>query len=152
MRSLLLTLPLLLVGCAAPGSSTAPNLDADRLALDGFDPTTYFEGDPRRGDAALALEHDGAVYRFVDAEHRARFEADPERFVPEYGGWCAWAVSEGYTYEVDPESYLIQDDRLLLFYDGTFGDTRALWLEDDADARLDAADANWVALGEAEAE
>lgn len=134
---------LLLAACASPGVATGPNVDPSGVAISGYDPTTYFEGTPRRGDARFTATHEGSTFLFVDAEHRDRFAADPERFAPEYGGWCAWAVAEGYTYEVDPESYLIQDGRLLLFYAGTWGDTRAQWLESDGAERLASADTNW---------
>ena len=92
--------------------------------------------------------HDGATFRFASAEHRDAFVADPARFAPAYGGWCAWAIAdgEGALVEVDPESFLIQDGRLLLFYDGWFADTRGMWLAEDTLVLGERADANWQRL------
>lgn len=124
------------------------NLGKHRLAIEGYDPVTYFPeggGDPKKGDAKITERHRGVVYRFRDEAHRELFRATPERYEPAYGGWCAWAMSSDDRVEVDPESFLIQDGELLLFYDGFFADTRKKWRKGDVDALKRSADANWKA-------
>jgi YHS domain-containing protein len=107
------------------------NLGKGALALEGYDPVAYFPeggGAPLPGDAKLTAELDGAKYRFASEAHRAWFLAEPARYRPKYGGWCAYAMVDGDDVEVDPKSFLIEHGRLLLFYKGLFADTRAKWL------------------------
>lgn len=116
------------------------------IALGGYDPVAYFEeGVARIGEGAHVVEHAGATYRFASQEHRDAFAADPERYVPAYGGWCAWALADGdgQLVEVDPESWIIQDGRLLLFYDGFLADTRSKWTQGDREELARDADRNW---------
>ncbi|MDX2016311.1 MAG: YHS domain-containing (seleno)protein [Planctomycetota bacterium] len=117
-----------------------------RLAIDGYDPVAYFaEGGavPAKGRADLTVEHEGAIYRFASEKNRDAFKANPERYEPAFGGWCAWAMLEGEKVEVDPESFLIQNDRLLLFYKGFLADTRSKWSKGDTAAELTKADGQW---------
>lgn len=155
-RPLRLLLVLLSLGqaCAGPrtefrpGESTALTDEAG-LALGGHDPVSYFDAaGPVPGSADHEFAHEGVRYRFASPANRDRFAEDPARFLPEFGGYCAWAVAdgEGSLVEVDPRSFLIQDGRLLLFYDGLLADTRALWLERDMGELLESADANWRRL------
>ena len=68
------------------------------LAIKGYDPIAYFDdGKPAKGDKKHTVEWMGATWRFTTAERRDRFTEDPERYAPQYGGYCAWAVSQGYT-------------------------------------------------------
>jgi YHS domain-containing protein len=125
------------------------NLGPDGLALAGFDPVTYFPefgGRGQKGSALHALRHRGAVYRFVSPENKAAFIADPRRFEPAYGGWCAYAMASGDKVEINTASFLVQDGRLMLFYDGLLGNTRKQWLAGDTAAQAVKADANWTAL------
>jgi thiol-disulfide isomerase/thioredoxin len=143
---------------AARAEASAPvrkpaewNLGGARLALGGHDPVAYFPeggGEARKGSADITVELAGAVYRFATEEHRARFVADPARYEAAYGGWCAWAMAQerGEKVEVDPESFLVQDGRLLLFYDGFFADTRTSWRKGDGAALARTADDNWTRL------
>lgn len=89
-------------------------------ALRGYDPVAYFvQGQATRGEPELALEWDGATWHFASEENRARFAEEPERYAPAFGGYCAFAVSEGYTANGDPEVWAIVDDRLYLNFDPT---------------------------------
>jgi hypothetical protein len=146
-------LVLVIAGVAAMAylgrARPAYNVGADGVALGGFDPVSYFAeggGTPLRGDPALTAEHEGRRYRFASAANRDRFVADPERFEPAYGGWCSYAVANGYKFEVDPESYLVADGRLLLFYRGMLGDARTEFEKEGVAAGVTKADGNWPAL------
>lgn len=78
------------------------NVGADGIAMDGFDVVAYFtEGKPVKGDASHSVTHEGATWIFANAEHAAKFAADPTAYAPKYNGWCAYAMSEGYGAEVD---------------------------------------------------
>jgi YHS domain-containing protein len=75
------------------------------VAIKGFDPVAYFvEGKPRQGASNFTVEWQGATWRFANAQHRDAFKATPEQFAPQFGGYCAWAVSQNYTASTDPEN------------------------------------------------
>jgi YHS domain-containing protein len=125
------------------------NLSSDGLALSGYDPVSYFPeggGAPQPGSPQYSSERDGRRYQFASEQNRARFEAQPERYEPAFGGWCAYAVANGYKFEVDPLSYRVADDRLLLFYRGWLGDAHAEFEKEGVAEGLSRADANWPQL------
>ncbi|MFT5285464.1 MAG: YHS domain-containing protein [Planctomycetota bacterium] len=122
------------------------NLSKSGLAIDGYDPVAYFpEGGSRaiEGKKSLVVTIREVTYRFSSEKNREAFLADPERFEPDFGGWCAWAMTNKEKVEIDPESYLIQADRLLLFFDGFFADTRKSWQAEDEEQLNSRATANW---------
>lgn len=121
---------------------TNVSTDRNKLALGGYDPTSYWRGGPVKGNPAICTHHNGAVYHFASKANKARFLAAPGAFLPEYGGYCATAVSEGKIYPGDPTRYKITDDRLFLFCEDHGGDTRPTWEENEL-ARSAAADRNW---------
>lgn len=90
----------------------------DGVAIRGYDPVAYFRnGGPRPGKAEFTVRHGGATWRFASAEHKALFEADPEHYLPAYGGFCAYGTSRGYLVKIEPEAWSIVDGRLYLNYD-----------------------------------
>lgn len=98
---------------AAP--SALLNIDKDGLALDGYDPTSYFiDGKPVKGDPALTRQFQGATYRFVDADHKNAFEKDPTKYRPEFGGFCGYAASTDKVSTVNPEIWQLVDGHLVL--------------------------------------
>lgn len=110
------------------------------VAINGYDPVAYFtEGKPVEGSAEFTSDWDGATLQFASAENKAMFDGDPEKFAPKYGGYCAYAVSKGYTASTDPGAWSIHEDRLYLNYSKS---VRALW---SARKRhhIEQADANW---------
>lgn len=109
-------------------------------AIDGTDPVAYFtEGRPVEGSSAHTYEWRGATWRFASAENKALFVADPERYAPQYGGYCAWAVSQGYTASTEPEHWSIVDGKLYLNYSASVQKT---W-ETDKPGFISKANANW---------
>ncbi|MBC2608109.1 YHS domain-containing (seleno)protein [Pelagicoccus albus] len=109
---------------------TGRNLGEGNLALEGYDPVSYFnDSGPELGKADWQVTWESAVYRFASEENRDRFLKSPERYGPAFGGWCAWAMREGDLVEVGPLSYRVFEGRLLLFYDGFWGDTRGKWVK-----------------------
>jgi YHS domain-containing protein len=84
-----------------------------RVALSGYDPVSYFTpGRPEKGNDAFWFAFDDAIYHFKNAEHRAIFAAEPERYAPQYAGYCAAALSKGYKTEPDPEAWAIVNGKL----------------------------------------
>ena len=123
------------------------NADKNGLALQGYDPVSYFgpEG-PRKGSADFTATHQGVSYRFVSAENRDRFAMEPDRYAPQFGGYCGWAASRDYLAPIDPEAFTIMDGRLILQYSRK---VLEMWQQDPR-ARLTLADKNWPGLVERE--
>ncbi|WP_299487243.1 YHS domain-containing (seleno)protein [Acaryochloris sp. IP29b_bin.137] len=119
------------------------NLTEQNVAINGYDPVSYFATHPVPGSSDITATHGGATYYFAITENKAKFEANPEAYVPQYGGFCAVAVSEGKLVPVDPETYLVTDDKLYLFYNGEHGNTKPQW-EADAATMKSNADAAWA--------
>lgn len=113
------------------------------LAVSGYDPVAYFtQGRPAKGDARFKLSYRGAEWRFASAANLARFKANPAAFAPQYGGYCAWAVSQGYTASGDPTVWKIVNNRLYLNYNRQVGQT---W-EKNIPGFIRAGNANWPRL------
>lgn len=103
------------------------NIDGDQLALEGYDPVSYFSEQPKKGYPALQIRHNDVLYYFENEENRLTFSENPDKYVPAYGGWCAWAMLDGDKVEVDPLSYKIINGKNHLYYNGFWGDTLAKW-------------------------
>jgi hypothetical protein len=110
------------------------------VAVGGYDPVAYFrEGKPVKGREDLTIEHEGVRWRFASEANRDAFKAEPANFAPQYGGYCAWAVSRGYTAKGDPNAWSVVDGRLYLNYDVN---VRRDWLR-DVPGNIRKGDANW---------
>ena len=111
------------------------------LAIKGYDPVAYHKkGEPVKGSGQHEIEWKGAKWRFASAAHRDLFASDPEKYAPRYGGYCAWAVSQGYTASVDPvNAWNIVDGKLYLNYNV---EIKEKW-EKDIPGHIQQADANW---------
>lgn len=151
--SLLLMLVLATAAWGQSGTGTDHddfNLDKNGLALKGYDPVSYYTGSPQQGREELTLNNDGTRNRFISRDHMARFKADPDKFTPAYGGWCAWAMLDGDKVDIDPKSFKIIDGRNYFIYNGFWGDTLKKWnarVEKETEpALLIKADANWAQI------
>ncbi|MEM9140466.1 MAG: YHS domain-containing (seleno)protein [Pseudomonadota bacterium] len=112
-------------------------------AIDGTDAVAYFtEGKPVEGSKSFTHDWNGATWRFSSAENRDLFAANPEKYAPQYGGYCAWAVSQGYTASTDPNAWKIVDGKLYLNYNR---DVQSKW-EANVPGHIKSADANWPSV------
>lgn len=118
------------------------NANEQGVAIQGYDPISYFTDDPVAGNPQITSSYGGAIYYFSSEENKAQFEAAPEQYIPEYGGFCAVAVSEGKLVPVNPETYKVTDGKLYLFYNGEFGNTKPQWEADEVTLRSNA-NARW---------
>lgn len=118
------------------------NLTEQNVAISGYDPVSYFSDRPIPGNPDISASYGDATYHFATAENKAQFEADPERYIPQYGGFCAVAVSEGKLVPVDPETYKVTEGKLYLFYNGEHGNTKPQWEADEATMKRNA-DEQW---------
>ena len=105
------------------------NLNKHRVALQGYDVVSYFLNNKAVvGNKALTAEYAGAFYHFSTSKNKAQFDANPARFAPQYGGWCAYAMTKGKKVSINPEAFLIQEDKLYLFYKTRWTNTVEKWL------------------------
>ena len=127
----------------APAPGLARTFAERGVALRGTDVVGYFtDGRVLRGSAAHVAEWDGVRWHFANAANRARFLADPAAHAPAYGGFCAWAVSQGYTAPTAPAAWRIVEGRLFLNYDQAI---KRRW-ERDIPGLIAAGDQNWPRL------
>lgn len=135
---------LLLIGAsAAPALAIDPVFTADGAAIHGYDPVAYFkDNEAVPGKPEFTAEYQGATWRFASAANRDAFVADPAKYAPQYGGYCAYAVSQGSTASTDPDAWTIRDGKLYLNYSKS---VRALWALNKS-GYIAAADSNWPKL------
>lgn len=125
----------------APAFAATPPVYATKgIAINGYDPVAYFtDSKAVRGDMAFVSNWDGAKLLFSSAANKEMFDADPDAFAPRYGGYCAYAVSRGYTAKTAPSAWSIYEGRLYLNYSRS---VRALWSTNKS-GNVAKADANW---------
>jgi hypothetical protein len=147
----LATLPIVdMAAHAAPAQTVNERFDTLGLgvALGGFDPVAYFPeggGKPAKGFVKRDYKYAGVTYRFASDANRERFVANPEKYVPAYNGWCAWAMAElNAKVDVEPTAYEIYQGKLYVFYDHPDLNTHEMWLKDPR-GMVARADANWKA-------
>jgi len=110
-----LALALLLLPGAASFAQSDPSASL-RVVLKGHDPVAYFiEGRPMKGSPEFKFDWDGGRYLFSNAGNRDKFAANPERYAPQFGGYCTGSMSKGVRAEADPEAWIISDGRLYVF-------------------------------------
>jgi YHS domain-containing protein len=116
------------------------NIDSSGLALKGYDPVAYFtEKKPVQGKSEFTARHEGATYRFATAANRDAFVAAPEKYAPQYGGYCAYGMASGYKAPIEPDAWTVVDGKLYLNYNQS---VRSRW-SSDIPGYLRKADANW---------
>ena len=113
------------------------------IAIDGYDPVSYFDGKPAEGDSKFTFTHKGVTYLFSSGANLNKFKATPDKYEPVYGGWCAYAMGEtGEKVKVDPETYKIIDGKLFLFYNFWTNNTLKDWNKNEKALKAKA-DQNW---------
>ena len=143
MRKFFMMIPAVLVLGFAAIADASTVYQSRGVAIDGTDPVAYFtEGKPVKGKAAHTASWNGVNWRFASADNKAAFEADPAKYAPQYGGYCAWAVSQGYTASTDPDAWKIVDGKLYLNYSKG---VQRRW-EKDVPGHITSADGNWPNL------
>jgi len=136
----------LILALVLPGQARSlvdPVNKSASIAIKGYDPVAYFkQGAPTKGSPQFAQQWMGATWLFASAENRDLFAANPEQYAPQYGGYCAYAVSEGHTASIDPEAWKIVDGKLYLNYSKG---VQKKWQQDMA-SRIQRSDKNWPSL------
>ena len=142
MKTLIL-LVTLLWAIPAPAVTPVNRSLIGGVAIKGYDPVAYFtDGHPVKGSRDFTFTWNDATWQFASAAHRDLFAHDPAAYAPQFGGYCAWAVSQGYTAGIDPASWKIVAGKLYLNYDS---DVQARWAQ-DIPGFIAKAEKNWPVL------
>lgn len=141
MKQMHMIILLLLLGFS---SMAQPRyFEKDSLAIRGYDPVAYFtEGRAVKGLPGLSLPWQGTTWLFSSEENLAAFKKTPEAFAPQFGGYCAYGVSENHLSPTDPQAWTIVNGKLYLNYSPK---VKSLWLPDTA-ARIPTAQQFWPKL------
>jgi YHS domain-containing protein len=120
------------------------NLLSSGIALEGYCPVAYFAvNKPVMGKPQHSSDHNGVTYHFVSADAKRAFDADPEKYVPAYGGWCAFGMAVEDKFPVDPQNFKIVDGKLLVFLKNKNVDALELWNDGAEQDNLRKASAHW---------
>lgn len=112
------------------------------LALKGYDPVAYFDGSgPMQGSKQFTHDWGGATWQFSNAENKNLFSSSPESYAAQFGGFCSFAVSKGFTADISPDAWHIDDGHLYVFADKNVRDD---WVENLGEGSLEMSTANWA--------
>jgi YHS domain-containing protein len=135
-----LGLTICLIGFLDVNIFAAEFFERNGLAIDGYDPVAYFtDMNPMKGSPEFRADYQGATFQFVSVAHRDIFASNPDKFVPQYGGYCAYGMAKGYKASIDPAAFTVVGDKLYLNYSEG---VRSQWLS-DIPGYVRKADANW---------
>ncbi|MFN7492697.1 MAG: YHS domain-containing (seleno)protein [Cyclobacteriaceae bacterium] len=116
------------------------------VAIEGYDPVSYFDNKPAEGKSQFSFAHRGVTYWFSSQANLNKFKASPEKYEPAYGGWCAYAMGEtGEKVKIDPETFKILDGKLYLFYNFWGTNTLKDWNKNEKTLKTKG-DQNWKKL------
>ncbi|MFN1648810.1 YHS domain-containing (seleno)protein [Vibrio rotiferianus] len=119
------------------------SVDANDLAIKGYDPVAYFtDNGAVQGKAEYSATYNNAIYHFANAANREQFKSDPQAYAPQYGGYCAFGVAMGKKFETDPEAWKIEGGKLYLNLDKS---VQKRWLE-DTQGFIQDANTNWTTI------
>jgi YHS domain-containing protein len=114
------------------------------FVAEGYDVVSYFNNTAVKGDKKFVADYDGVQFKFSSKENLETFNASPKKYVPAYGGYCAYAIGvKGEKVSIDPETFEIRDGKLYLFYNSWGINTLELWEKEGAELLRDKADKNW---------
>ncbi len=131
----------LLLVAISPAFSQKEVFTKSSLAIQGYDPVAYFkESKPVKGKKEFSHSWKGAVWNFSNAQNLADFKTDPERYAPQFGGYCAYGVADGHKAPTAPDAWTIVDNKLYLNYDKS---VRDMWNKSQS-AYIKKANDNWA--------
>lgn len=122
------------------------NTDATNIVLNGYSAVSYVDLNlAQRGLIAFKSEYNGLKYYFTSTEQKTTFDANPTKYVPQFGGWCATGIAVGAKFRTDPNKFVVQDGKLYVFLNDLEIDAKELWMQDPKGMQ-GKAEENWPSL------
>ena len=117
------------------------------IAAQEYDVISFFDGKPKKGNSSITANYENGTFYFASEANKSIFEKSPEKFAPQYGGFCAIAMSEGAEANPNPKSWEVRDNKLYFFTRKLFGiiDAKRQWVKKPEELR-DLADAEWTKM------
>lgn len=116
-------------------------------AIDGYDPVSYFKDSPKKGTNKHIATLGDVKYKFSCKNNLEAFKANPSLYMPQYGGYCAYAIAlKGEKVSINPKTYEIRDGKLYLFYNAWYNNTLESWIDESPDDLKKKADLNWEVI------
>jgi len=116
----------------------------DGALAHGYDLVSYFSKKPSKGLDSFTLNYDGILLKFSTQKNLVLFKTTPQKYLPQYGGWCAYALGKtNEKVDINPKTYSIKNGKLYLFYNAYFTNTLKLWKKEGAERLITAGDRNW---------
>jgi YHS domain-containing protein len=138
-----LFLMLLILATFQVQAQTSPVFTSNGAAIHGYDPVSFFKnGQPLKGDSAISVQWQGATWWFANLENKRSFEAKPEMYAPQYGGYCAYGASEGHKAPTQIDTWTIVDNKLYFNYSQK---VKTFWNK-DIPGHIKKADSNWPVI------
>ena len=136
----------LLITSALSAQTIDYNLKKGYVA-NGYDVVAYFNNEAIEGDKKFTTSFDGVKYKFSSSENLEVFNKNPEKYIPQYGGYCAYAIAvKNDKVSINPKTFQIKDEKLYLFYNAWGTNTLNLWKQENEDALKEKADKNWESI------
>jgi len=150
MKSVINFIIISLLSCTAlfAQDKMANNVDNSNIALQGYSPVSYLDlGIAQKGVKQFKSKHQNVIYYFTDAKQKATFDRNPNKYLPQYGGFCAFGVYAGAKFRPDPNKFIVKDGKYFLFLYNLELDAQQLWLAEKNHSKLvKKANVNWQKL------
>lgn len=115
------------------------------FVAEGYDVVEYFNNNPEKGNKKFTTTFDGVKFQFSSKQNLEKFNKEPKKYVPQYGGYCAYAIGKnGEKVDINPKTFEIRDGKLYLFYNSWGTNTFDLWIKEGAEQLKESADKNWI--------
>ena len=117
------------------------------LIAEGYDLVSYFENEAKKGNRQITADFDGVKFQFSSKKNLAIFNKNPTKYIPQYGGFCAYAMGKnGEKVSVNPKTFEIREGKLYLFYNSWGTNTLEMWQKEDPKSLQQKADENWMKI------
>jgi YHS domain-containing protein len=118
--------------------------EQNNFVANGYDVIAYFSNNALKGSSKFEYKYDSADYRFSSLQNLESFKSNPKKYVPQYGGWCAYAMADkGEKVSINPKTFEIRNGKLYLFYNAYFNNTFESWIEESPLKLISKANVNW---------